>query len=76
MSSVRLALVVGEGDKDGDLEVIDVAKIQPLSPNIFLIETKPFLKANLLKNGAANGDLFTPEQIRFLLSSLIPPHPQ
>lgn len=72
MSSVRIALVLGEGDKeDGDLEVIDVDKIQPLSPNIFLVETKPFLKANLLKNGAANGELFTPEQIRFLLSSLI-----
>ena len=75
MASIRLALVLGEGNKDGDLEVIDVTKIQPLSPNIFLVETKPFLKANLLKNGAANGELFTPEQIRFLLSSLIPqPH--
>lgn len=76
MSSVRLALVIGEGDKDGELEVIDVAKIQPLSPNIFLVETKPFFKADLLKNGAANGELFTPEQIRILLSSLIPPNPQ
>ena len=72
MSSVRLALVIGEGDKDGDFEVIDVTKIQPLSPNIFLVETKPFLKAYLLKNGAGTGELFTPEQIRFLLSSLIP----
>ena len=50
MSSVRLALVIGEGDKDGELEVIDVAKIKPLSPNIFLVETKPFFKADLLKN--------------------------
>lgn len=75
MSSVRLALVIGEGDNDGDLEVIDITKIQPLSPNIFLIETKPFLKAVLLKNGATNGELFTPEQIHSLLSSLIP-HPQ
>lgn len=75
MASVRLALVIGEGDNDGDLEVIDVTTIQPLSPNIFLIETKPFFKANLLKNGAGNGEVFTPEQIRILLSSLIP-YPQ
>lgn len=75
MTSVRIALVIGDGDEDGDLEVIDVTKIQPLSSNIFLVETKPFSKTYLLKNGAANGELFTPEQIRVLLSSLIPqPH--
>ena len=75
MASIRLALVIGEGTEDKDLEVIDVTKIQPLSSNIFLVETKPFLKTYLLKNGAANGELFTPEQIRDLLSSFIPqPH--
>ena len=72
MSSVKLALVVGDGEKDEDVEVIDLTKLQPLSPTIFLIETKPFFKEELLKYGA--GDVFSADQIRFLLSSILPPH--
>lgn len=70
-SSVKLALVLGEGD-DEEFEVIDLTKIQPLSPNIYLIETKPFFKTDLIKNGAGD-EMFTPEQIHVLLLSLLPP---
>lgn len=72
MSSVKLALVIGNGDDDENVEVVDLTKIQPLSPNIFLIETLPFKNGNILINGA--GEPFTTEQIRFLLSSLSPIH--
>ncbi len=70
MSTVRLALVIGEGDKESDLEVVNLTKVQSCSPTVFLIETQPFAKYELLKNGA--GDIFSEDQIRFLLSSLLP----
>ena len=71
VKNVKLALVIGK-DENEEFEVIDLSKIQPLSPNIYLIETKPFFSTDLIKDGAGD-ELFTTEQIRFLLQSLIPP---
>lgn len=68
MSKVRIALVLGD-DKDSDLQLVDIVRIQPLAPNIFLMELEPF-DNSLLVNGA--GPVFTREQIHILLSTLFP----
>lgn len=70
MAQIRLALVIG-GEGDEGLEVVDITKVQTLSPTIFIIETKPFKNSALLSNGAGD-ETFTIEQIRFLLSSIHP----
>ena len=70
MAQVRLALVIG-GEGDEGLEVVDIIKVQTLSPTIFLIETKPFKNTLLLSNGAGE-ETFSTDQIRVLLSTLQP----
>ena len=68
---VKLALIVDDGGYDeSSTQVVDLIRIQPLSPTIYIIETTPFNNSSIEK-GAGNSS-FTKEQISFLLSSLHP----
>lgn len=63
-TSIGLALVI---DKDSDIQVIDIEKIQSISPTIYIIETKPFNNI-VLENGA--GEYFSKETIQTIIKSL------
>lgn len=72
MSSVKIALVVGEDketDIDGeDLEIVDFIRVMPLGENKYIIETKPFKKEYLFKDGL--GEDFSKEQIKEIIHTL------
>lgn len=72
MSSVKIALVVGEDretDVDGDeLEIVDFVRVLPIGENKYIVETKPFKKEYLLKDGL--GDDFSKEQIQEIIHTL------
>lgn len=70
-NSVKLALIVDDGGYDeSSTQVVDLIRLQPLSPTIYIIETKPFNNSSL--NNGAGTTPFSKEQISFLLSSLHP----
>ena len=56
------------GDSEENLQAIDIVKIQPVSPTVFIIETVPF------DNRCIKDDLekFSKEQLQFYLNSLFP----
>ena len=50
---IRLALVVGSGDNDFDINVVDVERMQPIDDenNVYIIETKWFSNKSKIIGG-------------------------
>ena len=71
MTTVRLALVIG-GEDSGyeEIDVVNLTRLQPLTSTIFLLETEPSEMLKYIKKGAGN-ELFSPEEIKKLLSTFI-----
>ena len=70
--TIKLALVIDDANSydETNVQVVDIARIQPLNGTVYIMETMPFNNI-CLKNGAGETP-FTENEIRFYLNSLHP----
>lgn len=71
---IRLALVVGSGDNDFDINVVDVERMQPLDEanNVYIIETKWFSNKSKLVGGVCvkGKESFTKAELQSMINKL------
>ena len=71
---IRLALVVGSGDNDFDINVVDVERMQPLDDenNVYIIETKWFSNKSKIIGGVCvkGKESFTKAELLSMINKL------
>ena len=68
VNNIKISLVIDTNDSYSDLgvNVIDLDRIQPVGPNLYIIHTSPF-QDDCIKNGA--GNYLSEDQKKLILSS-------